>query len=147
MATVNNYLSAIGATKIYGNYGQGGALPSGVTVKKRYVNTATFNLTSTQYYILFALPANTIARCYTFVHTAEGATCTADISWIAATDTTASSPSVLINDTDLNSDDSLASGTVMANDVAGYICVMPNHAMDAGIFSVVCEMIPLTTTD
>jgi hypothetical protein len=70
-----------------------------------------------------------------------------DLEFITDADTTASSPVSIISNHDLNADDTCSTGTVIANDSAGYICVEPDHALDAATFWVVAEFIPLQTTD
>jgi hypothetical protein len=148
MAVVD-WTSAISGTTQNGNYTLGAALPSGVAVKKRYINCALYNMASGSYYKMFNVPANTmVLRCYAFVATIEGGTATIDLCHFLDSDTTPSSVSTLANDGSLETDDTMIPSTVgICNDAAGGIYVLANEALDAAKFWVVAEFVPLTTTD
>lgn len=147
MATVNNWLTAISGTTKHGNYEIAAGDGRFAVVKKRYFAAATNNMSSGEYYKIFDVPADCIVRSYIFTGTVEGGTATIDVSFITDADTTAASEVAMVNNHNLNSDDALSAGTVIANDSAGYIVLKPENALDAATFWVVVECMPLASTD
>lgn len=143
MATVNSRLG-----KNYpGNYEFNGANDAKPALKRRYHNCATDNLASGEYYTMFAVPANSIIRSYAWTETVEGAAETLDVIWIAVTDTTAASGVSMISNHTLETDDTCSTGTVIAQDAAGYVCVKPDAALTVGKFNLVIEIIPMSNND
>lgn len=147
MATVNNWLTSISGVTQPGNYGQGIADVNAFCVKRRYIDCSADGQASGEYYKLFAVEANTLVRTYMITETAEGAADTADLYFVADTDTGAASGTALVSNHDLNTDDTCNAGTVIFTDVAGTICVKPDAALGTCKYWVAMEALKLATTD
>ena len=142
MATVNDLI-----TGYDGRYAVEPVLIDGFAPLKRYIACATTNLDNGEYHKIMYVGANSYIKSHMATVIVEGAAETADLCFVAATDTTAASPTTLINDHDLNTDDTCNAGTEMFTDVAGYICVLANAALTVAAFHVAIEVMKASTAD
>lgn len=127
----------------YGNYGVARQIMDQPIVVKRYINAASDNLTSGDYYKIFAYEANTlIMRAWIVTETVEGAADTIDVTDDSSGTTT------LCSNHDLNTDNAVTtySGSVFKAS-AGQICIKPDAAITVAKFWVCVEYMKLSTND
>lgn len=120
-------------TKDAGNYNVGWRKADDVITLNRMFSTATHNLTNGKYYKLFAVPANfQVLEAYVTCYTSE-TTSNTDTLDIVDDD---SATTTFVDDARMLAGTITATNARKLYTAAGYICVLPNHALATAVFEV-----------
>ncbi len=135
MATVNDW-----TTSAYnGNFNNAPMhIGSQVAKKSRYIDCSSTGQAISEYYRLIQVDSGVLYRIICYTVTVEGAADTADVAYVADTDTTASSAVELIANHNLNV--ALTQNVYYYRPAAaGDICVKPDAALGTCVYILVVE--------